>query len=73
MATEEQRAAAYRAQMLARARARAERCAALAGDPVARAALSEAWKPPFLARLEGAAGVFDIPDDDGPCAGLLGN
>jgi hypothetical protein len=51
--TEEERAAAYRAQVAARASATRARLRALAGSPEAAAALRAAWQPIVLARLEG--------------------
>jgi hypothetical protein len=43
--TEEERAAAFRAQLAARAASRTARLAALAGSTTARAALQAAWAP----------------------------
>jgi hypothetical protein len=45
MATEEDRAELYRQQQIAREAAERERLAQLAGNPAARAALNEAWRP----------------------------
>lgn len=50
--TEDERAALYREQVVARARERRNRYVALAGNHARRVALDEAWWPPVLARLE---------------------
>lgn len=52
---EEARAAAYRASVAERERAERAREASLAGDPAARLALGEAWKPFVRARAEARA------------------
>jgi hypothetical protein len=50
--TEEERAAQYRADDLARRQARRDRYVALAGDRQKREELDVAWAPVLLARLE---------------------
>jgi hypothetical protein len=49
---EEERAALYREQIAARARARRDRFVALAGNREARINLDIAWQPVLLAHLE---------------------
>lgn len=71
-ASEEQRAAAYRANQLARAEATALRVAGLAGDPVARAALQAAWAPILAASgplVPVARGMLADADDMTPGEG----
>jgi hypothetical protein len=50
--TEEERAARYRAEGLARRKARRDRFSALAGNRQKREELDAAWSPVRLARLE---------------------
>jgi hypothetical protein len=50
--TEEERAAQYRAEDLARRKARRDRYVALAGNRQKRVELDAAWSPVLLARLE---------------------
>lgn len=49
---EEEQAALYRQQAVARAQDRRDRFVALAGNRERRIALDEAWRPPVLTRLE---------------------
>jgi hypothetical protein len=52
MDDEEQRAAAYRAQAVRRAKAIAARQKALAGDPALRLQLAKNWAPLYLYQQE---------------------
>ncbi len=52
MPTEDERAAQFREDYLARSQARCERAAALAGSPAARNALALAWRPVYLKQIE---------------------
>lgn len=66
MATEEERAATYRAEQLARARATLARARALQGDAAARASFSAAWAPRMLSNgplVQVARGMFVGCDD----------
>lgn len=60
MASEEERAALFRAQAVARYRWRAQRVAALAGDPVAAARVRAAFAPLIWNPVD----AWDAPPED---------